>query len=211
MRFPVVLFDFDGTVIDSGAIILASMRHATKTVLGRDIPDDELGRAVGGSGLVEQMRLIDPARVDELVACYREHNEPLHSELAECAGMSDVLTTLKAEGRRLGVVTAKRQETVRLAFSYLPLERFFDVVVGSEDTERHKPDPAPLEHALDLLRAGRDDAVYVGDSPFDVRAAKAAGMHSVAVTWGGIHPRDRLEAEGPDEVVDTAEEFLAAL
>ena len=96
MRFPVVLFDFDGTVIDSGSIIIASMRHATKTVLGRDIPDEELGRAVGGSGLLEQMRVIAPDRVDELVACYREHNEPLHAGLAECVGMSDVLTTLKA-------------------------------------------------------------------------------------------------------------------
>ena len=211
MRFPVVLFDFDGTVIDSGAIIIASMRHATKTILGRDIPDEELGRAVGGSGLVEQMRLIDPQRVDELVACYREHNEPLHSELTECAGMTAVLTQLKDEGRRLGVVTAKRQETVRLAFSYLPLERFFDVVVGSDDTERHKPDPQPLAHALDLLGAARDHAVYVGDSPFDVRAAKAAGMHSVAVTWGGIHPRERLEAEEPDAVVETPEELLGVL
>jgi pyrophosphatase PpaX len=72
--------------------------------------------------------------------------------------------------------------------SYLPLERFFDVVVGSDDTDRHKPDPAPLEHALGLLGAGRDESVYVGDSPFDIRAAKGAGMHSIAVTWGGIHP-----------------------
>lgn len=211
MRFPVVLFDFDGTVIDSGAIIIASMRHATKTVLGREIPDEELGRAVGGSGLVEQMRLIDPDRVDELVACYREHNEPLHAELAECAGMSKTLTTLKEEGRKLGIVTAKRRETVRLAFSYLPLEQFFDVVVGSDDTERHKPDPQPLTHALQLLGARPDDAVYVGDSPFDVRAAKAAGLHAVAVTWGGIHPRGRLEAEEPDAVVESAEELLAAL
>ena len=125
------------------------------------------------------MRLIDPARVDELVACYREHNEPLHAHLAECAGMTDVLTVLKEEGRRLGIVTAKRRETVQLAFSYLPLEQFFDVVVGSDDTERHKPDPAPLEHALELLRAGRDESVYVGDSPFDIRAAKGAGVHSV--------------------------------
>lgn len=211
MRFPVVLFDFDGTVIDSGAIIIASMRHATKTVLGRDIPDEELGRAVGGSGLVEQMRLIDPDLVDELVACYRAHNEPLHAELAECAGMTDVLTRLKEEGRRLGVVTAKRRETVSLAFSYLPLEHFFDVVVGADDTERHKPDPEPLRHALDLLRADPRDAVYVGDSPFDIRAAKAAGVHSVAVTWGRIHPRERLEAERPDAVVDTSAELLAAL
>ena len=100
---------------------------------------------------------------------------------------------------------------MRLAFSYLPLEQFFDVVVGSDDTERHKPDPAPLAHALELLGANRDDAVYVGDSPFDIRAAKAAGMHSVAVTWGRIHPRERLEAEEPDTVVETAEELLAAL
>ena len=153
MRFPVVLFDFDGTVIDSGAIIIASMRHATKTVLGRDIPDEELGRAVGGSGLVEQMRLLDPERIDELVTVYREHNEPLHAEIAECVGMTDVLTRLKEEGRRLGIVTAKRQETVKLAFSYLPLEHFFDVVVGSDDTERHKPDPEPLQHALGLHTA----------------------------------------------------------
>jgi pyrophosphatase PpaX len=125
--------------------------------------------------------------------------------------MTEVLTTLKDEGRRLGVVTAKRRETVNLAFSYLPLERFFDVVVGSDDTVRHKPDPAPLQHALELLQAERDDAVYVGDSPFDIRAAKAAGVHSVAVTWGGIHPRERLEAEEPDAVVETAEELLGVL
>jgi len=211
MRFPVVLFDFDGTVIDSGSIILASMRHATKTVLGRDIPDEELGRAVGGSGLSEQMRLLDPDRVDELVACYREHNEPLHAELAECAGMTDVLTELKEEGRKLGIVTAKRGQTVALAFSYLPLEHLFDIVVSSDDTERHKPDPQPLQHALERLGAKREDAVYVGDSPFDIRAAKGAGMHSIAVTWGGIHPRERLEAEEPDAVVGTAEELLAAL
>ena len=211
MRFPVVLFDFDGTVIDSGSIILASMRHATKTVLQREVEDEVLMAAVGGSGLVEQMRLLDEGRADELVACYREHNEPLHSGLAECAGMTNVLDTLKREGRRLGIVTAKRRETVDLAFSYVPLEHFFDVVVGSDDTERHKPEPEPVLHALDRLEAEPHDAAYVGDSPFDIRAAKAAGVHAVAVTWGGIHQRERLEAERPDAVVSSAEELLAAL
>jgi pyrophosphatase PpaX len=91
------------------------------------------------------------------------------------------------------------------------LERFFDVVVGSDDTDRHKPDPAPLEHALGLLGADRDDSVYVGDSPFDIRAAKAAGMFAVAVTWGRIHDRARLEAEEPDAIVDTAAELLGLL
>ncbi len=211
MRFPVVLFDLDGTVIDSGSIILASMRHATKTVLAREVEDEVLMAAVGGSGLVDQMRLLDEHRVDELVACYREHNEPLHSELAECAGMTDVLDVLKRQGRRLGIVTAKRRATVELAFGHLPLEHFFDVVIGSDDTERHKPDPEPIMHALHLLDVRPEEAAYVGDSPFDVRAAKAAGVHAVAVTWGGIHHRQRLEVEQPDAIVSDTEELLAAL
>jgi pyrophosphatase PpaX len=211
MRFPVVLFDFDGTVIDSGAIILASMRHASQTVLGRELADEILMAAVGGAGLSEQMRLLDEARVDELVRVYRAHNEPLHAELTCCAGMEDVLATLKHQGRTLGIVTAKRRQTVALAFEHVPIEHRFDVVVGSDDTERHKPDPDPILHALERLQAAVDDAAYVGDSPFDIRAAKAAGVHAVAVTWGGIHPRERLAAEKPDALVHTAEELLAAL
>jgi pyrophosphatase PpaX len=211
VRFPVVLFDFDGTVIDSGSIILASMRHATQTVLGRDLEDEVLMAAVGGSGLAEQMRLLDESRVDELVRVYRAHNEPLHAELVCCPGMDDVLAQLKHEGRRLGIVTAKRQETVALAFDHVPLEHLFDVVVGSDDTERHKPHPDPLLYALDRLDADADDAVYVGDSPFDVRAAKAAGVHAIAVTWGGIHSAERLAAEEPDAIVQTTEELVAAL
>ena len=211
MRFPVVLFDLDGTVIDSGAIILASMRHATKTVLGRDIPDEKLVAAVGGSGLVEQMRLLDADRVDELVACYRAHNEPLHAELAECAGMTDVLTTLKEEGRRLGIVTAKRRETVAARVRHLPLERS-----STSSSARTTPSGTSPTRSRSCTRSScsarsADDAAYVGDSPFDIRAAKAAGMHAVAVTWGGIHPRELLEAEEPDAVVDTPEELLAAL
>ncbi len=211
MRFPVVLFDFDGTVIDSGAIILASMRHATRTVLGRVYEDEVLMAAVGGSGLAEQMRLLDESRADELVRVYRAHNEPLHAELACCAGMEDVLVALKQEGRTLGIVTAKRHETVALAFEHVPIEHLFDVIVGSDDTVRHKPAPDPILVALERLAADADDAVYVGDSPFDVRAAKAAGVHAIAVTWGGIHSHERLAAEEPDAIVHSTEELLAVL
>ena len=101
--------------------------------------------------------------------------------------------------------------TLELAFEVLPeLRRFFEVTVAAEDTERHKPNPEPLLLALDRLGTAGDDAVYVGDSPFDVRAAKAAGIGSIAVTWGRIHSRERLEREAPDVVVETADELLAA-
>ena len=211
MRFPVVLFDLDGTVIDSGSIILASMRHAAREVLGADVPDEQLMAAVGGPGLEAQMRALAPDRVDELVTVYRAHNEPLHDELACCAGMEDVLVRLKDEGRKLGIVTAKRRQTVELAFARLPIEHLFEAVVGGDETERHKPDPEPLLLALERLDAQPEDAVYVGDAPFDVKAAKAAGLFAIGVTWGGIHARERLRAEQPDALVDTPEELLGHL
>ena len=198
--------------MDSGAIILASFRHATLTVLRREIPDTELLAAVGGPGLREQMEALDSERAEELIEVYSAHNAGLHDGLQPCTGVLDALRTLRDEGRTLGVVTAKRRATLALAFEVLPeLSQFFEVTVGAEDTERHKPHPAPLLAALERLGADVSDAVYVGDSPFDVQAAKAAGTGSVAVTWGRIHSRERLEREGPDAVVDTVEELLAAL
>ena len=211
MRFPVVLFDLDGTVIDSGAIILASMRHAAREVLGVEVPDEQLMAAVGGPGLEAQMQALSPDRADELVTVYRAHNEPLHDELVCCAGMDEVLVRLKDEGRRLGIVTAKRRQTVELAFARIPIEHLFETVVGGDETKKHKPDPEPLLLALERLGAAPDDAVYVGDAPFDIKAAKAAGLYSVGVSWGGIHGRERLEAEEPDALVDTTEELLGVL
>jgi pyrophosphatase PpaX len=206
MRFPVVLFDLDGTVIDSGAIILASMRHAAETVVGGEWEDAELMKAVGGPGLEAQMVALDPGRVDELVRVYRAHNEPLHETLECCAGMDEVLASLKDRGHRLGIVTAKRRHTVDLAFARLPIEHLFETVVGGDETERHKPDPAPLQLALERLGAAPQEAAYVGDSPFDMQAAKAAGLFAIGVSWGRIHTADKLA--DADVVVDRAEELL---
>jgi pyrophosphatase PpaX len=206
VRYPVVLFDLDGTVIDTGAIILASMRHAAETVLGGDYTDAQLLATVGGPGLEAQMQELDPNRVDELVRVYRAHNEPLHDTISTCAGMDEVLDALKDRGHRLGVVTAKRRATVDLAFARLPIEHFFDVVVGGDETTEHKPHPAPLLLALERMGAEPRDAAYVGDSPFDMQAAKAAGLYAIGVSWGRIHTADKLT--DADVVIHQAEELL---
>jgi pyrophosphatase PpaX len=210
-RFPVVLFDLDGTVVDSGAIILASMRHATREVLGREYEDQELMQAVGGPGLEAQMAALAPESVDELVRVYRAHNEPLHDDLEACEGMEDVIVRLHGDGCRIGIVTAKRRATVELAFARLRVGHLFETVVGGDETERHKPDPQPLLVAAERMGVDPMDCAYVGDSPFDIRAAKAAHMYSVAVTWGRIHDREKLEAEAPAAIVDTADELYDSL
>src|SRR5438552_2409055 len=161
MRFDTVLFDLDGTVVDSGAIILASMRHATREVLGRDYSDEELMRAVGGPGLEAQMHALAPEHVERLVDVYRAHNIPLHDELEACLGMEDALVRLHAQGRRLGVVTAKRRDTAQLAFDRVGLGHFFETVVGGDETQRHKPDPEPLLLGAERLGADPAETAYV--------------------------------------------------
>jgi phosphoglycolate phosphatase-like HAD superfamily hydrolase len=102
--------------------------------------------------------------------------------------------------------------TVQLAFDRLPgLEDIFDVVITSDDTERHKPSPDPILAAIERLDASPANCAYVGDSPYDIRAAKAAGAYAVAVAWGGIHADDVLMREEPDAFVRHAEELLGVL
>ena len=206
MRFPIVLFDLDGTLIDSAAVILGSFHHATETVLKRRFPDEQILAHVGGTNLVQQMELLDPARADELVRVYREHHDPQDSTLACFDGVRDVVATLHREGRRLGIVSAKRRQTVRRVLQGARLDEFFGVVVGSDDTERHKPDPQPVLEALEQLTARPEEAAYVGDSPFDVAAARAAGVFAVAVGWGGIH-----RVGDADALVESPEDLLAVL
>ena len=179
MRFPVVLFDLDGTVVDSGSIILASMRHATREVLGRDFGDAELMQAVGGPGLEAQMEVFAPERVDELVRVYRAHNEPLHDELEACVGMEDVLVRLHEKGHRLGVVTAKRRSTVELAFARVPIAHLFETVVGGDETQKHKPDPEPL-----LLAASAWTLA-------PTRPRTSATRRSISARQSRRHARDR--------------------
>src|SRR5262249_47410579 len=198
--------DVDGTLVDCAAVILGSFHHATETVLQRRFPDEQILARVGGTNLDHQMRLLDSEHVDELVRVYREHNDPQYSDLACFDGIVSVLARLKDEGRRLGGVSAKRRSTVDRVFEGAGIGVHFDVVVGSDDTLGHKPDPEPVLRALELLGADARDAAYVGDSPFDVAAARAAGVYSVAVGWGGIH-----RVENADAFVETPRELLGVL
>jgi pyrophosphatase PpaX len=211
MRYPTVLFDFDGTLVDSGAIILSSFKHAARTVLARDVEDEQIAALVGGSNLHDQMRVLDAERVEELVHAYREHNRPLHDELEAFPGVEELVKELSTQGRKLGIVTAKGRQTVDLAFRVLDLERHFDVVVTADMTKRHKPDPEPVETALELLGSRPSEAAFVGDSPYDIESGKAAGVFAIGVTWGKIHPAERLLDAGADVLVHTPEELLGVL
>lgn len=200
-RFGTVLFDLDGTVVDTVALIRESHRHAVTTVLGHDLPDAELLANVGRP-LLEQMRAFDTYRAPELVEVQRAWNHSHTDELIRpYRGIGEMLAALKEAGCRTGVVTSKSGPTVRLAFDALPeVARSIDVLVAVEDTPVHKPAADPVVHALAQLDSAPGDACYVGDAPFDVAAGNAAGVTTIGVTWG-FFPRDALE--GADLIVDS--------
>jgi pyrophosphatase PpaX len=206
--FDPILLDLDGTVIDSVALIRESHRHAVRTVLGEDWADERLVANVGRP-LIEQMAVFSPDRAEELYRVYREWNHANTATLLLAYDeIEQSLRELRAEGRRMGIVTSKSHDAVALAWGVLPgLRDLFDVVITAEDTERHKPDPAPVLEALAQLGAGAQGACYVGDAPFDLRAGRAAGVTTIAVTWG-FFPSAELAVLDPDALVDTPAELL---
>ena len=197
-----VLFDFDGTLVDTTEMIHQSMKHATSSVLGReDIPRETLLANVGRP-LPRQMELIDAENAELLLEAYRSHHEQHHDTLiGEFPGVEESLARLGSAGIKVAVVTSKRRLSVEMALKNFPgLRNVVDRFVTLEDTAEHKPNPEPLLRALELLGVSKERAAYVGDSPFDVEAAKAAGLASVAVSWGAFS-EDRLREAEPDHLV----------
>ena len=210
LRWPVVLFDLDGTVLDTVELIRASHEHAVREVLGLELSDEELMAGIG-TPLREQMETFSPERAEELFHTYRAWNHANTARLIRpYDGMDELLVELEREGARLGIVTSKMRDAVDLAWDALPPPIVWDCVITIEDTDLHKPHPAPLLEALRQVGGTPAEAVYVGDSPFDLQAAQAAGCAAVGVTWG-VFRRDALAVEEPLAIVDTPAELLEVL
>lgn len=177
-----VLFDFDGTLADTVPLIVESFRH---TLSDSDGQLDELEiRAWIGRVLVDVLEERHPGRGAELVRRYREHNLAHHDALIRTvAGAAELLEELHAHGIPVAVVSSKSHVTVRRGMRVTGLPEV-EHVVGLEDTSGHKPDPAPLLEGARRLGVAPEGCVYVGDALVDVLAAQAAGMASVAVSWG---------------------------
>jgi len=217
------LFDFDGTLIDTTELIHQSMRHAAREVLGREDFSRETLLANVGQPLPRQMELLigdDNADGDrlarEMLESYRVHNEANHDSLIrEFPNVAGSLARLKDAGFGIAVVTSKRRFSVDMALATYPeLGEVIDHFVAMEDTMEHKPHPAPLLKGLELLgNVPTERAAYVVDAPFDVAAAKAARVTSVAVRWGAF-TEDTLRTAEPDHLVpdlDAAVDVLLAL
>jgi pyrophosphatase PpaX len=203
-----VLFDLDGTLVDTIPLILACYEHTLATHLpgynpGRRVIIGNLGRSLDDilSDYARAAGADDPAAMSRtMLHTYRSFQRAnLGRLIRSYDGMREALAGLRARGLTLGVVTSKVEWAARECYEYYGLGEFLSVQVFHDDTERHKPDPQPLLQAAS--KGGLDVArtVYVGDSIHDMAAGKAAGMRTIGVLWGPSE-QEALVRAGADEL-----------
>jgi pyrophosphatase PpaX len=181
-----LLFDLDGTLIDTIGLILASAHHAFASYPGRRPTDADWIAGIGTPLRVQLAQLASrPEDVEGLFLRYREYFRSHHDAMTRpFPGAVEIVAGLHAAGHPVGIVTAKFEEPARRSLSHTGLAPHVDAVVGADTLPEHKPDPAPVRHLLRLLDRGPAEALLVGDSPHDIQAGNAAGVRTAAALWG---------------------------
>ncbi|MGB9792191.1 MAG: HAD-IA family hydrolase [Thermacetogeniaceae bacterium] len=210
MQLKGIIFDLDGTIIDSLPLISLTFRKVFD-VFGIPWGNGEVLKTVG-LPLREVAATYAPAgRVEEFLATYAKIQKQYQEKLLKAyPGAAETLETLRKEGFRLALGTSKRRPSTMAALQLTGLEKYFDVIVTVDDVERSKPNPDTLFKALKLLKLKPSAAVYIGDSWYDIMTGKNAGVSTIGVTWG-MATREELDAYNPDFIVDTWEELLSLL
>jgi len=194
-----VLFDLDGTLIDSIELIRRSYEHTLRVHYGRELTHGDwltgLGRPLRWQ-FAQYTR--EQSEIEAMIATYRAYNLAHHDAMVTAfPGTVEAVRSLKERGLALAIVTSKLNAGARRGLACAGFDGLFDVIVGADDVDVHKPDPAPVRAALARLGREPETAVMVGDSPHDLASGRAAGTRTAAVAWGPFE-RAELELANPD-------------
>ena len=206
-----VLFDLDGTLVDSIALLLASMRH---TFQGRARQPSD-AEWIDGIGTPLPKQLTPYVESDEdrerLVNRYRTFQTENHDRLmARYEGVIDTLALLYQRGHPMAIVTSKGNTMMDRGLKFIGADDYIEVAIGYDSVHIHKPDPYPVKAALEKLEYGADEAVFVGDSPHDIKSGNAAGVITIAALWG-FFTRSQLAPDNPTYFLDNIKELPALL
>jgi pyrophosphatase PpaX len=207
-----VLFDLDGTLIDSIRLILDSYHH---TLAAHGIPartDEDWLRGVGTPLSVQFAEWHDDlGKLEAMIATYREYNLAHHDRMVTVyPGVPGAVGAIRAAGRRTGLVTSKNRQGALRGLTLVKLEAMMDVLVCADEVTNPKPHPEPVEKAVALLGADPRTTVYVGDSIHDMVSGRAAGVRTAAALWGPFG-RSHLEQATPDYWLESPADLLTLL
>ncbi|GHH97528.1 pyrophosphatase PpaX [Neobacillus kokaensis] len=209
-KITTLLFDLDGTLIDTNELIIATYLHTLeKYYPGKYVREDVL--PFMGPTLHEAFSTVDPERVEEMIAVYRAFNVAQHDVLVkEFPSVYETMKTLKEKGYKLAVVTTKREDVALKGLRLMKLDAFFDVVIAMDHVEKVKPDPEPIFKALELLGSTPEEAIMVGDNFHDILGGKNAGTLTAGVAWS-LKGREFLAKYEPDYMLDEMTDLLTIL
>jgi pyrophosphatase PpaX len=207
-----VLFDLDGTLIDSVRLILDSYHH-TLASHGLEARHDDFWLAGLGTPLRAQFKhwSDDPAQLEAMIATYREYNLTHHDGMVTAyPGVVEMVRAIRQAGLRTGLVTSKNKPGAERGLRLVGLADAMDLIIGADDVKNPKPHPEPIEEALRRMGRSAQEAMYVGDSVHDMESGRDAGVRTAAVLWG---PFDRayLERTAPDHWLERPGDLLDVL
>ena len=208
-RFKAVLFDFDGTIMDTNTIILKSWKHTFNTVLGRDPVHEEIVATFGEPLDVTMGKLFPDRDTHEMVETYRSYQKHIYQDdITMFPGMKETILELQKRGYKVAIVTSRLWYSTRTGLFKFDIADMFDAVVSAEDTTIHKPDPTPCLRCLEKLGIGPEEALMVGDSKFDILCARNAGVESCLVSWTISVSEELRRQLAPEYYITEAEQLL---
>lgn len=209
MKKQFIIFDFDGTLINTDPAIIASWQEVFRTYRGHECGLETIYRTFGETIKDTVARFFPDEDQEEVIRCYRAYQDAHCKELLSIFdGIPELLDELEARGRTVAIVTSRLAKTTAEYLDLFHLRDRFKVIITADDTKAHKPDPEPLLMALEKLGARREEAVMLGDTRFDIGCCKNAGVDSVLVHWG--HPSTGDEGE-PTWHIHRPEELLTLI
>lgn len=211
--YDTILFDFDGTVMNTNEVILRSWQHTFQTIENRQEDEAKIIETFGEPLEVTMRKFFPDMPVDEAVEIYRSYHRDNFGDLITVfPGMKELLAEVKRRGYKTGLVTSRLLHTTKQGLEKYELEEYFDVVVTADDTKKHKPDPEPINIALAKLHSAPETSIMLGDTMFDLLCAKNAGVASVLVSWSlALQAGDDFGEAAPDHIIEKAEDLLELL
>lgn len=196
-----VLFDFDGTLVNTNDVIIASWQHTYMYYLGREESLEKITACFGEPLLLTMEREFPEVDPRESAEVYRNFQKENADELVKIfPGIKELLESLKTDGFRMGVVTSRTRESAQRYMDMFGIGDYFEEMVSCDDTDIHKPNPEPILLCLKKMGITAEEALMVGDSPFDIKCANSAGVKSVLVGW-------RITGDGQTLIDDAREDF----
>ncbi|WEK54516.1 MAG: pyrophosphatase PpaX [Candidatus Cohnella colombiensis] len=207
-RITTVLFDLDGTIVDTNELIIQSFMYALNGIVPESFGREHIIPSMGQPLTSQLQEFSGREQVDDLTVLYREYNLKHHDEMvALFAGVAEVIPALRQAGLRVGIVTTKMRATTIRALKLLGIYEYIETIVTIEDVEHPKPHAEPVAKAITALGVEPAATMMVGDSTVDMQSATAAGAIPVGVAWS-LKGADILKEAGAAHVIDEMTDLL---